>query len=150
MSQAAHSDGILSLVLKDRRLTASNISLGDRQLSAIIMGLIVVGIAGLGVTGFGAAAVGVKHALAAYHTAVMAVLGICLGSLFWIMLFHILNAKWPITIRRQMEHVMRAMWVIMILFLPVLIIEILAGGLMFKWMNPEVTAGDAIYEHKAA
>ncbi|MEM1072596.1 MAG: hypothetical protein AAGH71_07230 [Planctomycetota bacterium] len=150
MSQAARSDGILSLVLKDRRLSASNIALSGPAPSKLVLGLVAVGIVGLAVTGVGASVVSVKHALAAYHTAVMAVLGICLGSLFWVMLFHILNAKWPITIRRQMEHVMRAMWVVMILFLPLLIIEILAGGLLFKWMNPEVTAGDAIYEHKAA
>ncbi len=150
MSQAAGTDGILSMVLKDKRLTESNVTLGDRLPGALVAGLGIVGIVGLALTGFGATVVGAKHAMAAYHTAVMAVLGICLGSLFWVMLFHILNAKWPITIRRQMEHVMRAMWVVMILFLPILLIEIIAGGILFKWMNPEITAGDAIYEHKAA
>ncbi|MEL7483854.1 MAG: hypothetical protein AAFN41_05810, partial [Planctomycetota bacterium] len=97
MSQAVQGpgggDGILSMVLKDRRLTAGNITLGDRAPGAIVAGLAVVGIAGLAVTGFGSTVVGAKHALAAYHTAVMAVLGIVLGSLFWVMLFHILSAK---------------------------------------------------------
>ncbi|MEO1583038.1 MAG: hypothetical protein AAFR96_00515 [Planctomycetota bacterium] len=150
MSQAANPDTILSRVLHDRRLTPGNITLAGLSPNALVGGLFAIGIVGLALTIVGSQVVSVKHALAAYHTAVMATLGICLGSLFWVMLFHILNAKWPITIRRQMEHVMRAMWVIMILFFPILIIEILAGGLLFKWMNPEVTANDAIYEHKQA
>jgi hypothetical protein len=133
----------------DPRLALENITFREPRAATLAAILGIAGVAGLGLTILGSATVGPKHVLAAYHVGLISAIGMALGSLFWVMLFHILNAKWPVTIRRQFENVMRAMWLCAILFIPLLIIEVVSRGVLFKWMDPSVTAGDVLYEHKS-
>lgn len=150
MSHAASSKGhSLSQIVADARLSRENITLVGKSPAALVGLFLAIGAAGIVLTLVGAQAIGLEYALAAYHTGVMSVLAICLGSLFWVMLFHMFSATWSVTLRRQFENVMRAMWLVMILLLPVIILEVASDGVLFTWMNFESVKNDPIYMHKA-
>jgi len=150
VSHAASSKGhSLSQIVADARLSRENITLVGKSPAALVGLFLAIGAAGIVLTLVGAQAIGLEYALAAYHTGVMGVLAICLGSLFWVMLFHMFSATWSVTLRRQFENVMRAMWLVMILLLPVIILEVASDGVLFTWMNFEYVKNDPIYMHKA-
>ncbi|MGP1272347.1 MAG: hypothetical protein ACTS22_03360 [Phycisphaerales bacterium] len=154
MSQAAQPS-LSQILTGDGRLNADNITLRGRSPSLLVGVLAAIGVLGLVLTVIGSQVVsedakdGLRYALAAYHVGFTVALGLSLGSLFWVMVFHVIGVKWSVTIRRQFEQVMRAMWVCMLLFIPLLLIETMSNGVLFKWMDPAYTAGDVLYEHKA-
>ncbi len=139
-------------------LAEDNISLpagAGTKLSALCFGVALVGLA---LTLLGAVVVNVKHALAAYQVGVMSVLGIALGSMFFIMIFHLVNAGWHATIKRQWEHLLSMLPLCVLLVFPVLAIEVIRavlagenggdGFLLFEWLNPAI-ASTFLIEHKA-
>jgi len=93
---------------------------------------------------------GGKQAIAGYQIGVMTCLAMCLGSMFWVMAFHLTGAGWAVTVRRQFENVMRLTPVVTLLVVPVLLIEYFSGGILFAWMNKNVASGDLLAEKKAA
>lgn len=152
MSHAAPHNAVnkgqcLSQIVSDARLSRENITLVGRSPAALVGLFLAVGIVGIVLTFVGAQTLGLEYALAAYHTGVMGVLGICLGSLFWVMLFHMFSATWSVTVRRQFENVMRAMWLVLILLLPVMILEVTYQGVLFTWMG-DAARSDPLYVHK--
>ncbi|MEM8758208.1 MAG: hypothetical protein AAGF47_10565 [Planctomycetota bacterium] len=155
MTQLSDSGGLSRVLTGDQRLTERNITLRGIGSGGIVAALAGLGLLGIAVTIIGAFTAagggdaGLRYALAAYHVGFTAVIGMCLGSLFWVMVFHLIGVKWSVTIRRQFENVMRAMWICLILFLPLIILETLLQGVLFKWMDPSITADDYLYEHKA-
>ncbi|GJQ29950.1 MAG: membrane protein [Phycisphaerae bacterium] len=122
------------------QLAADNITLAKGAGRGVGMALIVVGLlAALAVLGMGlsgAAGVTKKHALAVYHTGAMGVLAMALGGLFFTMVFHLTNAGWSATIRRQCENLASFLPFAWLLVLPALVIEIANHGLLFAWLNP--------------
>jgi hypothetical protein len=78
-----------------------------------------------------------KQALASYHVATMGVLAMSLGALFFVMVFHLVNAGWSATLRRQFENVASFVPFAWLLILPTLIIELTSGGHLFTWLRPE-------------
>jgi len=149
MSQASMDKGqCLSQIVNDPRMTRENITLVGKSPTKLVGAFLAIGIVGIVLTLIGAQVVGIEHALAAYHVGVMGILGICLGSLFWVMVFHMFSATWSVTLRRQFENVMRAMWLVLILILPVIILEVTYNGILFTWMDPHA-ASDPIYQHKS-
>ena len=150
MSQAAANKAqSLSQIVSDARLTRENITLVGKSPAKLVGLFLAIGAIGIVLTLVGAQAIGLEYALAAYHVGVMGVLAICLGSLFWVMLFHMFSATWSVTLRRQFENVMRAMWLCLILILPTMILEVASSGVLFTWMDAEHVANDPIYLHKA-
>ena len=101
--------------------------------------VLVLAAAGLGYTGWGG--VWARQALAAYHLGAMAVLAMCLGAMFFVMAFHLMNSGWTGTIRRQFENVMSFLPFAWLLIMPTLVIEVMrrAGneGHLFSWLTPE-------------
>ncbi|HYE62774.1 MAG TPA: hypothetical protein VD997_12330 [Phycisphaerales bacterium] len=81
------------------------------------------------------AGVAFKQALAAYHLATMSVLAMSLGALFFVMVFHLTNAGWSATLRRQFENVAAFVPFAWLMVLPTLAIEIKSGGLLFTWLG---------------
>ena len=150
MSQASMNTGqCLSQIVSDSRMTRENITLVGKSPAKLVGLFLAIGIVGIVLTLIGASTVGIEHALASFHVGVMGILGICLGSLFWVMVFHIFSATWSVTLRRQFENVMRAMWLVLILILPIMILEIMYGGILFTWMDSAHAAHDPIYQHKS-
>jgi hypothetical protein len=95
--------------------------------------LMIAACAGLGFAHVGG--VWPRQALAAYHVGAMAVLAICLGATFFVMIFHLMNAGWTGTIRRQFENVMSFLPVAWALAAATPIIDYIMGGTIFTWMN---------------
>jgi len=89
-----------------------------------------------------------KHAIAAYHIGAMSVLAMSLGGLFFCLVFHLLQAGWVATIRRQFENVASFLPFAFLLVMPTIIIEIATGGMLFKWLT-DAKAGDPVLLHKA-
>ena len=91
------------------------------------------------------------HALGAYHLGVLYAVGIGLGALGSLMIQHQFNSGWSGALRRQAETIVSQLWVVAVLFMPVVILDVfILHGHLFKWMDPAHTAGDVIYERKAA
>lgn len=120
------------------QLRADNITLGSGSGGLGVL-LMIVGAAAGAACGFigyqGIGSVGMKHALAAYHIGTMSVLAICLGALFFCLIFHLLQAGWVATVRRQFENVAGFLPFAFLLVLPTIIIEIATGGHLFQWLG---------------
>lgn len=91
-----------------------------------------------------------RQALAAYHVGAMTVLAMCLGSMFFVMVFHLTNAGWTGTIRRQFENVMGFLPFAFLLVLPTLVLEIARRGAgashLFSWLTPEAASNHELQE----
>jgi len=120
-------------------------------------GLISTVLAGAGALGvvvaIGAGAAGVveaRHAKISILVGIMATLLPCLGGLFFTMIFHLTNAGWSATVRRQFENLMATMWVpglMMVLFVGS---EFVFGGKASSWLIPEITdqGTEYLFVHK--
>jgi len=115
------------------------------SLASIVLGALAIAGA-LGVIFFGGGKIVPKQTLASYHVGFLFCVGLSLGALAIVMILHQTNAGWSAAVRRVAEQMAGLMTLCMLLGLPVLF----AAPKLFKWMNPEVVAGDVIYLHKAA
>ncbi|MEM0982657.1 MAG: hypothetical protein AAGI17_01765 [Planctomycetota bacterium] len=119
-------------------LTDDNIRLSKDQVGGVRRFLGGAGTIGLAATLLGAAILNPFHALAAFEVGVFTALACSLGSLFVVMLFHILNVNWGITLRRQLENVASIIWVPIFGLLLITLIELpLSDGLLLQWLRPE-------------
>ena len=140
-----------SLRISSPALSRDNITLDGSKKNIVSGAFLFVGLAGIAALIAGAFVNEgglYKQALASYHAGFSGVMGITLGALFWVMIFHLTNAGWAGTVRRQFENVFSLIPLCAVLFLALLLIEVLNAGILFKWMNPSVTAGDVLYEVK--
>ena len=70
---------------------------------------------------------------------------ITVGSLFWILVHHAVDADWSVVVRRQLENIAWLFPVLAVLFVPV----VLKAPALFKWMN--IAPGvDPLLDGKAA
>ncbi len=128
------------------KLASDNITLsGGKGLS---LPLIVVGLIAAvgGVFAAKSTPGGLAHGLAAYHVATMAILAICLGATFFVLVWNLLNAGWSAAIKRQAENVMSFLPFAFLLILPTLFIEAFSHGILFKWMDPANYGDPLLYE----
>jgi hypothetical protein len=115
-----------------------------------------VGIIGIGLVVFSAFSVSgenkhavQQHAMTSYHMGFLYALGIALGALGLQMIFQQFNSGWSATVRRTAETIASLFPVIILLFLPIAVIELVyKQGYLFSWMN-EANHGDPIYSEKA-
>jgi hypothetical protein len=132
-------------------LAASNINFEPGS-GKIGLPLMVVGGVLLLVTLFagfmGLGGVSLKLALGSYHFATMSILAITLGATFFTMVFHLTNAGWTATLRRQFENVMSFLPFAFLLVAVTLIVELAKGGVLFRWI-PDGKTHDVILGHKA-
>jgi len=72
-------------------------------------------------------------------------LTIALGALFFVMLHHLVGAKWSIVLRRLAETISQGIPLMAILFIPILI------GLphLYEWSNKDIVNGDQILSGKS-
>ncbi|GDY19972.1 membrane protein [Verrucomicrobiota bacterium] len=78
-----------------------------------------------------------------YLTAFMFFLSICLGSLFLVILHHLMDANWSVPIRRFLEHIACLLfpWML-ILFIPILF---LAKSQIYPWMHLDPHTDHALH-----
>jgi hypothetical protein len=107
-----------------------------------------VGVAGLAVTALGAAAFDARRALYAYLVAFTYWLGIALGALILLGSFHASNARWPVVLRRFVEHVPAVLPLFVVLFIPL----VLGRHQLFPWTTPEALDPEVrhLVEHRGA
>jgi hypothetical protein len=105
----------------------------------------VVGLAGLAVSGVGLW-LEPKRALYGYLVAFAYWLGIALGALILLGAFHASNARWPVVLRRFLEHVPAVIPLFVVLFLPIF----LGRHHLFPWVDPAGLEGEMkrAVEHK--
>ena len=105
-----------------------------------------VGAVGLCLTWVGGAAFDARRALYAYLVAFTYWLGIALGALILLGAFHASNARWPVVLRRFVEHVPAVIPLFAVLFIPIL----LGRHQLFPWTTPDALEGELrhLVEHK--
>ncbi len=150
MSQLTAHAGAHSAHGEAADLSARNITLEPAKGKMLSLLLLVIGVAGLGIT----LAAGltnkelVKHAIGAYHIGAMAMLAICLGSLFMVLAFHLIGAGWSVTIRRQFENVASLIWLPAIFAAFTFVIEVFSGGHLYSWLQKSAQ-NDVLLQRKA-
>jgi len=142
-------DQVMDGIAADPRMADDNVSapVGAAAVSRVLLG---AGAAGLAITLVGGFVLGAQHALAAYTVAVGAVLAASLSALVLTMCFHLVNAGWIATTRRQFENLASLAPVALLLLLPALLIDlVVTKGALWEWMNPELAKTDALIIAKA-
>lgn len=141
---------ILAGIAHDPRMSEENISAPAGATAMLAKALLGLGAAGLVVTLVGGFALGAKHAMASYLVAVGAVLAISLGALILVMCFHLVNAGWIATTRRQFENLMSMAPVALAMLLPLLLLDIfITKGALWEWLKPGITETDPVIRAKA-
>lgn len=150
----SHGHGHVSkaTLLRDENITLPHgagrgLGMGLMGVGAILALLVLV--AGIAGGAEGIAGLTLKHAIASYFIGTIAVLAICLGNLFLVLAFHLTNAGWVSTIRRQAENIASYLPLAFLMVLPGILAEIAFHGKMFLWLNPTYYADEAL-QHKQA
>jgi hypothetical protein len=141
---------ILAEVTSDQRMTEENITAPPSMVGALSGGLLGLGALGLVVTLIGGFVLGAQHAMASYLVGVGAVLAISLGALILVMAFHLVNAGWVATVRRQFENLMSLLPVAALMLVPLILIEVLfTKGAIWEWLTPGIAETDPLIKAKA-
>jgi len=85
-----------------------------------------------------------------YLTAFMWALTIGLGALFWVILQHLVGAKWSTALRRSGELLTATLPVLGILALPIVLPIFLGHDVIYEWANSANVEHDHALAHKAA
>jgi len=133
----------------DARMHDDNITLPASAAAKIGRPMLIVGLLMLLVSAIGIFSISFKHTLAGIEIGLFTVLAISLGSLFWTMVFHALNAGWSITLRRQFENLATLVWIPALCLIAIAIIEVAMNGVLLTWLDPAVQEGNHLLEVKA-
>ena len=139
----------LDAIAADARMHDRNITLPASSAAKVSRPMLVVGVAFLVVSAIGAFSISFRHALAGLEIGVFTALAISLGSFFWVMVFHALNAGWPVTIRRQLENIGSLVWLPWLAILIIGIVEVASGGVLLEWLDPATREGNYLINKKA-
>lgn len=126
-----------------------------RGLSMLLLIAGIVCVVATVVSGVGNKEHGPQHAMAAYHIGFMFSIGLAVASLGLVMILQQFNAGWSAAVRRQAENVSSCVWVLALLFIPMVLLEVgVFHGKLFHWMDPALTDPasphfDRLAEHKA-
>lgn len=126
------------------RLEAGNVPLKFSHLQ--IGGLLALLIAG--VMGY-ASKEGLSRFAHAYLLAISFCLTISLGALFFVILQHLTNARWSVTIRRIAEVLVTPIPLLAVLFIPVLASLLLGSSHLYAWNDAALVQSDPLLQHKA-
>ena len=140
---------ILAGVTSDPRMDAANVT-APASAAKLSVGLLGVGAAGLAVTLVGGFVVNPKHAMASYMVGAGAVLAISLGALILTMCFHLVNAGWCATVRRQFENLASLVPVALGLVVVAYLLDMFVmHGEVWEWMVPGIKESDPLIRAKA-
>lgn len=125
----------LDKIANDPRMSVENTTIDASGVRKFAMLSLFIGLVGIVLTLIGAFSINARHALGAFEVGVFTALAISLGSLFWVLVFHSLNASWPITLRRQFENIAATIWFPAILLIIIAAVEIVQGGVLLRWLE---------------
>lgn len=118
----------------------SNITLptGSKAMSQGLIGVgAVLAIATIGLAKAGLAGVSAAQGLAAVHVGACSVLAICCAATIFVMIFHLLNAGWTATVRRQFENIAAFTPFALIFVAVIALVDLfMFHGKLFTWMDP--------------
>ncbi len=119
--------------------------------SKLVMGVGAITVAVAAIAGgmLSIGGVSLAHVLGAYHIAAMGTLALCLGAMFFVLVFHLLQAGWVGTIRRQFENVMGFVPFAFAMAAVTPVLDYFLGGYLFAWMSDEM-ASDYLLQKKQA
>jgi hypothetical protein len=84
----------------------------------------------------------------AYLWGFMFLWSVALGALFFVGLQHLTNAVWSVVVRRVAEIFAGSMWLIAILFIPILLFCFLYDQPMYPWLDHNLVAHDHVLQGK--
>ena len=84
-----------------------------------------------------------------YLAAFMVALAVTAGSLFWVCLQNLVNARWSVAIRRVGELFAANMPLLGILSLPLVVPVVMGNGVLYVWADKAQRASDHLLAHKA-
>ncbi|MFG0246196.1 MAG: hypothetical protein ACF8MF_09130 [Phycisphaerales bacterium JB052] len=125
----------LQQIAADPRMSEENTTISSASVRKLAIPMFFAGLVGLVVTIVGAFSISPRHALGAFEVGLFTALAISLGSMFWVMVFHSLNASWSITLRRQFENLAAVVWLPALLLVIVALIEVFSGGILLRWID---------------
>lgn len=105
---------------------------------------LTVGVAGLVLSAAGWA-LDADRFFHAYLAAITCWVAIALGALFFVMLHHLVSARWSVVVRRLAENVMMTLPYLALLFIPVLF----GFSHLYHWSHAEAVAADELLQKKA-
>lgn len=105
---------------------------------------LIVGIAGLAVSAIGYF-LNPAQFFHSYLNAFIFWFSVAMGSLFFVMLHHLVAARWSVTLRRVAENIMMQLPLLLLFFLPVL----LGMHELFHWTHHDAVEADLILQKKA-
>jgi hypothetical protein len=93
---------------------------------------------------------GFKRFLHAYLVAYMLALAVSLGTLFWVTLQHLVNARWSTVVRRVGELFANNAPLMGVLSLPIVIPIMMGNPVVYEWADHAKVEADHLLHHKAA
>lgn len=127
---------ILDQLANEPALADDNITLSSAEAASTSRLLLGLGVVGIAIAALSGLVFGFRPAFAAIQIGLFAVTAISLGALFFVLVFHITNAGWCATIRRQFENVASLLPLCMVGVAIVLVTEIATGGTLLRWLGP--------------
>lgn len=128
----------------DYRLDASSVPIKEVHLRiAGVVAILLAGAAGYYSEG------GMARFAHAYLLAISFCLTISLGALFFVILQHLTNARWSVTVRRMAEILTAPLALLGLLFVPVLISMLLGSSQLYHWNDAALVETDELIRHKS-
>jgi len=137
---------VLDRLATEPALADDNITLTSAEAAGVSRLLLGLGVVGL-VIAAGGFALNFRAGFAAMQIGLFAVTAIALGALFFVLVFHITNAGWCATIRRQFENVASLLPLCMIGVAVLLVVELATGGTLLRWLGTDYE-GHHLMVHK--
>ncbi|MEX1136966.1 MAG: hypothetical protein WEB89_08695 [Balneolales bacterium] len=105
--------------------------------------LFVVGVIGLLISAIGLFT-DTQQFFFSYLVSFTFVASISLGALFWVMLQFVTRSNWSVVFRRIPETISRNLYLLPILFIPILF----GMEYLYEWLDPQMIAEDELTQHK--
>src|SRR5260370_21805152 len=120
------------------QLASADLNLGRLRLRSLAVGVMALLICGIG------AVFAPTQFFRAYLAAYQFFLGLGVGSLALLMIYHVTGGAWGFLLRRLLEAGMRTLPLLAVLFLPLCF----GLGHLFEWANPDAIAASKDFQHK--